>query len=68
MSPLFRDYAAAVRPSGESFRSRSIELCLAGDRPVLSSAENTERQGLKTTLCSYAHDLQASPLGRYKVT
>jgi hypothetical protein len=49
MSSLFRDYVASVRPRGKPFRSRSMVLCLAGHRPVLSLGRNARRQGLKTT-------------------
>ena len=38
MSSLFRDHMA-VRPRGEPFQSRSMGLCLAGHRPVLSMGE-----------------------------
>jgi hypothetical protein len=49
MSSLFRGYVASVRPRGKPFRSRSMVLCFAGHRPVLSRGRNARRQGLKTT-------------------
>jgi hypothetical protein len=48
MSPLFRDHVAAVRPSGDPFRSRSMGLCLAGHPPSSPWLKN-QAAGLKTT-------------------
>ena len=46
-STLLRDYLVALRPTTESFRARSMALCLVGHHPVLSKGENPKRLGLK---------------------